>query len=105
VALLDEVTSKPTVAEVLRRAGARAGDRIGPREAADELRVNRDLRRPTSRYWSTYWLLSASEADYCGGQQYDAESDHEDYLQPYRHRPVVPHDAGIERGPGGRVDR
>ncbi len=44
VALLDEVASKPTVAEVLRRAGGRAGGRVGLREAADELRADRDSR-------------------------------------------------------------
>ncbi len=44
VALLDEVASKPTVAEVLRHAGGRAGGRIGLRDAADELRAERDLR-------------------------------------------------------------
>lgn len=44
VALLDEVASKPTVAEVLRRAGGRAGGRIGLRDAAEELRAERDAR-------------------------------------------------------------
>lgn len=33
---------KPTVEEVLRRAGGRAGGRIGLRQAADELRADRD---------------------------------------------------------------
>ncbi|MGH3930177.1 MAG: FitA-like ribbon-helix-helix domain-containing protein [Pseudonocardiaceae bacterium] len=42
VTLLDEFASKPTVEEVLRRAGGRAGGRIGLRQAADELRADRD---------------------------------------------------------------
>ncbi|MGH3940016.1 MAG: FitA-like ribbon-helix-helix domain-containing protein [Pseudonocardiaceae bacterium] len=44
VALLDDIAAKPTVAEVLRRAGGRAGGRIGLQEAADELRADRDSR-------------------------------------------------------------
>lgn len=44
VTLLDEVTSKPTVEEVLRRAGGRAGGHIGLAEAAETLRAERDAR-------------------------------------------------------------
>jgi hypothetical protein len=44
VTLLDEVASKPTVEEVLTRAGGRAGGRVGLAEAADTLRAERDAR-------------------------------------------------------------
>jgi plasmid stability protein len=42
--LLGEFASKPTVEEVLRRAGGRAGGRIGLAEAAETLRAERDAR-------------------------------------------------------------
>ncbi len=44
VTLLGELASKPTVEEVLRRAGGRAGGRVGLAEAAETLRAERDAR-------------------------------------------------------------
>lgn len=44
VRLLDEVAAKPTVEEVLRRAGGRSGGRVGLACAAEELRADRDAR-------------------------------------------------------------
>lgn len=43
-ALLDAVAAKPTVEEVLRRAGEHTGGRVGLRQAADDLRADRDGR-------------------------------------------------------------
>ncbi|MGH3812867.1 MAG: FitA-like ribbon-helix-helix domain-containing protein [Pseudonocardiaceae bacterium] len=42
VTLLGEFASKPTVEEVLKRAGGRAGGRVGLVEAAETLRAERD---------------------------------------------------------------
>lgn len=44
VTLLGEFASKPTVEEVLRRAGGRAGGRVGLAEASETLRAERDAR-------------------------------------------------------------
>ncbi|MGI9004493.1 MAG: FitA-like ribbon-helix-helix domain-containing protein [Pseudonocardia sp.] len=42
LALLDEAAARPTVDEVLARAGGRAGGRVGLRQAAEDLRVDRE---------------------------------------------------------------
>lgn len=42
--LLDEVAARPTVREVLARAGGRAGGRVGLAAAAAHLRAERDAR-------------------------------------------------------------
>ncbi len=44
VRLLDEFAAKPTVEEVLHRAGGRSGGRVGLVRAAEELRADRDAR-------------------------------------------------------------
>ena len=44
VRLLDEFAAKPTVEEVLCRAGGRSGGRVGLVRAAEELRADRDSR-------------------------------------------------------------
>lgn len=42
--LLDEIAQRPTLDEVLRRAGSRAGGRLGLAEAAAAVRADRDER-------------------------------------------------------------
>ncbi|HYZ07994.1 MAG TPA: hypothetical protein VE709_05230 [Pseudonocardiaceae bacterium] len=42
--MLDEFAVKPTVEEVLRRAGGRSGGRVGLVRTAEELRAERDAR-------------------------------------------------------------
>lgn len=44
LALVNEAASRPTVVEVLRRAGSRAGGRMSLGEAAGHLRAERDAR-------------------------------------------------------------
>lgn len=42
LAALNDMAARPTVEEVLDRAGGRAGGRVGLRRAADDLRTDRD---------------------------------------------------------------
>lgn len=44
LALVRETASRPTVAEVLRRAGGRAGGKVALRESVRDLRTERDAR-------------------------------------------------------------
>jgi antitoxin FitA len=44
LAALNEIADRPTVAEVLTRAGGRAGGRVGLATAAKELRTDRSRR-------------------------------------------------------------
>jgi hypothetical protein len=44
LALVSEAAARPTVAEVLRRAGGRAGGKLGLDQAVKDLRAERDGR-------------------------------------------------------------
>jgi len=44
LATLEELASRPTVAEVLERAGGRAGGKVGLAVAAEDLRADRSER-------------------------------------------------------------
>ena len=44
LSILNDLASRPTVAEVLARAGGRSGGRIGLKNAAELLRTERDQR-------------------------------------------------------------
>ncbi len=41
---LDELVARPTLEEVLERAGSRSGGRVGLAEAAQQLRAEREAR-------------------------------------------------------------
>jgi hypothetical protein len=44
LSILNDFASRPTVAEVLARAGGRSGGRVGLKGAAEHLRAERDRR-------------------------------------------------------------
>lgn len=44
LAVLNDIAERPTLAEVLERAGQRAGGRVGLQSAADDLHEEREQR-------------------------------------------------------------
>lgn len=44
LAMLNDIAARPTVQEVLARAGGRSGGKVGLRAAAADLRIERDRR-------------------------------------------------------------